>query len=120
MKLFKKLASLVTAATLALSFCAFSTACKDDTTVDAYVFILKNADGSAAQNAKINLCIPSEDGSGACYNRVDFDENGKCVYTEAPEAAVYEIHVFVNNKAVEHDGPQLTEAEYGEYTLVLK
>ncbi len=123
MKLFKKLASLVTAATLALSFCAFGTACKpDDNTVDAYVFNVENVNG---RSITVQLCVYAEDGvtQTSCFNHVAVDENGKCVYTPDgfPGEGAYAIHVFENKSIpVEFDGPQSTEATYGEYTLILK
>ncbi len=147
MKLFKKLALLTTALTLALSFGAFA-ACVDDkesssseptssssttdsssteeTPTDAYVFIVQNADGSAAKNVSVQLCTYKAGTTelDACYAPVPVDAQGKCVYDPIggyPGAGVYEIHLLDDmSEAVEFEGPAQTTAEFGTFTLILK
>lgn len=141
MKTFKKLAIFATALTLAFSFGAFA-ACgggdKDNSSnssptesstptenvnENAYTFIVKNADGSAAQNVSVQLCTYNAT-YNACYAPVAVDANGISVYEPQsgfPGAGIYEIHLLDDmNNQVEFDGPTQTTAEYGEITLTLK
>lgn len=128
MKFFKKLAIAAMTLSLALSACALASCTdgKDSSSTEAsvcYTFTVKNADGSAAQNIKIQLCAYQEDGVtlGTCYMPVSVNAEGKCEYTAAPAAGVYEIHLLdENSESVAFDGPSKTPAEYGEITLTLK
>lgn len=128
MKFFKKVAIAAMTLSLALSTCALASCTdgKDSSSTEAsvcYTFIVKNADGSAAQNVNVQLCAYQEDGVtlGTCYMPVAVNADGKCEYTAAPEAGVYEIHLLdTNNESVAFDGPTTTPAEYGEITLTLK
>ncbi len=126
MKLFKKLASIATACTLALSFCAFSTACNDDTEssspeATAYTFNVENVNG---RDVSVQLCIYENGEQTACYMPIKVDENGECVYNPQGfpgEGNIYAIHVLENGTTqMEFEGPESTEAEYGEYTLILQ
>ena len=143
MKTFKTLAIFATALTLALSFGTFA-ACGGDkdnsssnsssptesstieTNENVYTFIVKNADGIAAQNVSVQLCTYKADGVtiDACYAPVAVDANGISVYEPQggfPGAGIYEIHLLDDmNNAIEFDGPTQTTAEYGEITLTLK
>lgn len=132
MKFLKKTAIAAMTLSLALSACAFASCNGDDSSVEAavcYSFIVKKADGSAAQNVSIQLCSYTESGElSTCYRPIAVDENGRCDYTAAPEAGVYEIHIlhsgteYVVDKEghVEIDGSVQTPAEYGEVIVTLK
>ena len=145
MKKFTKLATLSMALLLALGMGAL-TACNNDsdnsssvdssseqtssvedsstegtTNYTAYEFTVKKADGSNADGYMIQLCILNEAGEQVkCFNPQPV-ANGKCVYTNADEAAVYAVHVLDGNyDPVELAEEVNTEAEFGAYEITLK
>ncbi|MBE5746822.1 MAG: hypothetical protein E7352_01455 [Clostridiales bacterium] len=85
---------------------------------NAYNFLIRNADGSAAVGYAVQMC--TTDGSGICYapsNAIGniSDENG-FVYVEmgsmsCPNPAVYEVHVMLDGAQVNLSSVVNTPAE---------
>ncbi len=101
MKLFKKLALLVTSLTLCVGVGSAIVACGGDkdseTNEDGYQFLIVHEDDSPATGYKIQLCQMLEDGTlGMCWAPVAADENGKVSYnpTGFDMSMEYEIHVM--------------------------
>ncbi len=128
MKLFKKLAVLCMALTLCFGAGAALTACGGNTedssteqTAECYVFTVLNADGTAAKDINVQLCVL--DNAAACYMPMATDANGKISYTPIgfPGEGEYEIHLFdLSMKPLEFTGPVSTPTVFGEITLTLK
>ncbi len=127
MKFFKKVAIAAMTLSLALSTCALASCTdgKDSSSTEAsvcYTFIVKNADGSAAQNVSVQLCAYKEDGElDACQPPVAVDAEGKCDYTYFTEPGRYHIQVLdANYESVDFDGVHDTPTDFGTVTLTLK
>ena len=125
MKLFKRLAMM--AMTLGFCFCAGATvaACggnEQTTSATAYVFIILNEDGSAAEGVNVQLCVLGN--AAACYMPIAADANGKVIYTPAgfPGKGEYEIHLLSADysTSLEFNGPVSTPTVYSTITLTLK
>jgi len=129
MKLFKKIAVLCMALTLCFGAGAALTACggNDETssseqTVTAYTFTVLNADGTAAKDINVQLCVLGN--AAACYMPMATDANGKVTYNPPgfPGEGEYEIHLLSKDlsTSLEFNGPVSTPTVYGEITLTLK
>ena len=135
MKAFRKLAIL--GMTLALCFGAgAAVACGGNTgdsstnssteqTAQAYEFTVLNADGSAAANINVQLCVLNSAGEQtACYMPVLTDANGKASYNPVgfPGAGEYVIHLLPQDMStqLEFTGPVTTPTIFSEITLTLK
>lgn len=94
----------------------------------AYVFVVKNADGTPAKDVCVQLCTAD---MSFCLQPVNADANGKVVYTS--NAAEYVIHVYAidengqikmddnfENISYEIDGSDITPATHGVIYLTLK
>lgn len=87
---------------------------------DAYVFYVKNADGTPATNILLQLCV-----GDTCYPIDWLDKNGRIASSQkkgAPlEAGVYDIHLLRDGiTELEFDGPATTSANFEIITLTLK
>lgn len=88
---------------------------------DAYVFYVKNADGTPATNIFLQLCVGGL--NGKCFAIGNLDENGRIASSQskAPlEAGVYDIHLFRDGVELAFDGPATTSANFEIITLTLK
>ena len=122
----KKLASVFFAVIMCFATFAFASCGKDkneNKTYTAYEFTLVYEDGNPAKGYFVQLCTIDESTGelGMCYNPAEADANGKVIYTLAPNAGVYEIHLLnASYQAVEFEGEKTTAATYGAYTLTIK
>lgn len=114
MKKLNKFIAVLAAAILCFATFAFAGCNK----AEAYTFIVKNADGTAATDVQIQLCNLNED--GVCDAPVDVDENGEAEVVPTWGEGEFEIHVLKNNKQVEFDGAEKTPATFGEIEITLK
>lgn len=126
MKIFKRLATVLMALTLCFGFAGALTACDDEGGAgssseqpanNAYVFTVVDKDGAPVKDAIIQLCIPN----GSCLMAMPTtDANGKATF-EAPEAAVYDIHVWAAGMTQEYTltGVTQTPATYGAVTVTI-
>lgn len=93
---------------------------------NAYNFIIKNADGSAAVGYAVQMC--TTDGRGICYQPSNAtgnvsDENG-FIYLEmgsmsCPSPAVYEVHVMLDGVQVNLSSVVNTPAEVSLDFIIL-
>ncbi len=133
MKQLKKLAALCLAITCAFGVAITATACNGGTEssassstaeqTDAYVFYVKNADGTpAGTNIFLQVCIGGLEGT--CFPIGNLDENGRIASSQkkgAPlEAGVYDIHLLRDGEELAFDGPTTTSANFEAITLTLK
>lgn len=95
----------------------------------AYVFVVKHANGSPANDVCVQLCTADNQ---FCMNPVNADANGKVVYESV--ASEYVIHIYAvdengsivmdqetwENVAYEIDGSDLTPATHGVIYITLK
>lgn len=127
MKFFKKLAIAAMTLSLALSTCALAS-CTDDEASSStevsvcYTFVVKNADGTPAQNVSVQLCAYKDDGElDACQNPVAVNAEGTCNYTYFTEPGRYHIQILdANYDSVDFDGVHDTPTDFGTVTLTLK
>ena len=139
MKLLKKLAILSMAFTLCFGAGAALTACggneensssvsseasdnSAEQNLTAYEFTVLNADGSAATNVNVQLCVLGN--GAACFMPVLTDKDGKASYnpTGFPGAGEYEIHLYdqTMTTSLEFDGTETTPTVFSKITLTLK
>lgn len=130
MRFFKKLAIFAMAFTFCCGAGLALTACGGENTPDSsveqtaegYEFTVRNADGSAAANVNVQLCVLGN--AAACYMPMATDANGKVVYNPIgfPGKGEYEIHLLSQDlsTSLEFTGPVTTPTVYGEITLTLK
>ncbi len=84
----------------------------------SYEITVLNADGSAAKDVFVQLCIYENGSLGACLMPVAVGVNGKVSYTA--EEKTYEIHVLnASYQPLELEEHVITEAAYGSYTVTL-
>ncbi len=128
MKLFKKLAILGMALTLAIGTGAALTACGGDgdgtstsssAQTTTYTFKVLNADDTPAVGYQVQLCITD----GSCIAGIPVETDGTCEY-EVDGSVSYSIHVWTldNSTEMEFTGLKTIPANYtgGEISLKLK
>ena len=135
MKVFKKLATLAMALTMALGVSAFAACNTGDvseslvseaqqTYYTCYQFVVVNADGTKVSDGyQVQVCKVNDDGSvGSCLRPIAVVD-GVCVYniSNITQPGVYEAHVLdTDSNTVELKETVRTSADaFGEYTLTL-
>lgn len=127
-KLLKKI-SLILLTVCAVFGCAFAvTACSANT--NEYVFIIKNADGSAYNNTSANTQICTEGESSGCFlltlHKIYPDENGKITLSQEKVNEICSSETNVTKFAFHVLGAEGYNADcsfeingVGEYTCTL-
>ena len=97
----------------------------EDEELNGYVFIVKNADGTPATNAKVLICKGEE---GCLGQPTPVDQNGKLTikpsdYTLGGVVCgeyEYDIHLYLNYTEIEYEETnKKTPASYSEITLTI-
>ncbi len=118
MKVFKKLATLVTALALCVGVGATVAACDKNSAEKGYTFTVLNKDGTPAVGYSVQLCKTD----GSCLEFVNIDEDGTIFYKLDNTGISYEVHILdARQYSVEFSGLKTLPANHtGEIQITLK